>query len=154
MQRLKFAGLILLVLLAVFASCKPSAPVTPEGAFLYLRQAVNSGDAKKTALLLSQKSKKKIKKILLIFKHMDNRQAKSFSALSGIPSEKIKGMSVSDFMHYYVFSERGKRFRNVTAGNIVSIDLNGSGAVVRVDNGMMLDFIKEGPYWKLNYTSF
>ena len=40
--------------------------------------------------------------------------------------------------------------RKMSTHKIIGIDVKGKKATIRVENGMELGFVKEGPYWKFD----
>jgi hypothetical protein len=152
MHPLKQACLFLIPVLAL-ASCKPQAALTPQAAFHDLKTAFEKSDAGSLERQLSYRSTMKIRRMVALFSRMEDRQLESLSKKFGVPAEKLRNLSVRD---YCVLTLSLDRDRNVigtaTRYKIVGINREGGGATVRVENGMELVFVKEGPYWKFDMT--
>jgi hypothetical protein len=150
MRVLKAAPLVICAVIQVL-SCKPQAALTPQAAFHDLREAFRSSDAASLERQLSRGSVKKIRHIALLFSRMGDRQLESLSGKFGLPAERLRRLSVRDYCAIILSFERGRNAVAVAIKyNIVGVDRDGSLAVVRVENGMELTFVKEGPYWKFD----
>ncbi|MBN2159429.1 MAG: hypothetical protein JW807_08535 [Spirochaetes bacterium] len=132
-------------------SCKPQAALTPQAAFHDLRAAFRSSDAASLERQLSQESLKKISRIASLFSRMEERQLEALSGRLGLPAERLKRLSVRDYCAIILSFERGgNAVATALRYDIVGVDRDGVRALVRVENGMELTFVKEGPYWKFD----
>lgn len=136
-------------------SCKPEGPLTPEQAFEQLRKAYYKRDAAAVINILSKGSLEKMGSIISKFRSMDEFQLKSLSARFGATVEEIKNLSAEDYMDIQ-FSTGEKlgddALNEIIKYKIISVEKNKAGdrAVVKVENGMELVFVKEGGYWKFS----
>ena len=148
--------LIFFLLLSIFlflSTCKPMGPLTPADAFNELQSAVAESNSERIYRLLSKKSKEKIDKVLIMFSKMDNDQLKNLSEKYGVAEKIFKDMSVKDYITLYLYIEGKKSILNTAVSQkVISIDWSGDEAVVRVSNGMELEFVREGPYWKFDMS--
>jgi len=153
MHLLKPARLFL-VLLALL-SCAPQAALTPQAAFHDLKDAFRKSDAAGLERLLSRDSVRKIRYMTGLFSRMDERQLDALSEKFKVSPERLKKLSVRDYCALTLSPGRGSNvIGTATARAVVGIDRKGPRAVIRVDNGMELPFVKEGPYWKFDMTGF
>ena len=140
------AALILLV-----CGCGAGGPLTPEEAFTQLKRAYASADAPALMDLLSGRSRKNIDLIIAEMRQLDGGQAKAISRQLGVPEDRLRSLTPVEYLALQL--ELSKRYgedtaMQATAHGIIGTDVKDGRAVVRVDNGMDLIFVKEGPYWK------
>jgi hypothetical protein len=141
-------------LLVIFQTgCTPQAALTPRAAFHDLKNAFQKSDAASLERQLSDRSIKKIRRMTLLFSRMDGRQLESLSKKFGVSPERLKNLSVRDYCALTLSWDRNRNVMGAaTSKNIVGINREGNRATIRVDNGMELEFVKEGPYWKFDMT--
>jgi hypothetical protein len=130
------------------------APVSPADAFYELKKSFAGNDYDKTISLLSDMSISKIKKTSEIFSSMDDAALKSAASAYGVNPERLKKLSVKDYLAVYSNSGKQNVLMSAFERNILGIDKNGNEAIITVDNGMKLRFVKSGPYWKFDMTEF
>ncbi|MDY6935815.1 MAG: hypothetical protein SVZ03_16550 [Spirochaetota bacterium] len=153
MRILKTLLMILFAISIVPLSCKLEGALTPEEAFDLFTNAYYKSDADKVLNLLSEESKEKINEIIKMISSMRDDQKKSLSEKFGINIEIMNKLTIKDYISLQLTI--GKASGNdvimeINKHKIIGIDQNGTRAVVRVENGMELNFVKEGPYWKLD----
>jgi len=141
---LKACGIILLLM----SGCTPQAALTPQAAFHDLQQAFLRSDAAALERQLSTASVKRVRRMASLFSNMDDRQRAAVAKRLQIDEERIKRLSVRDWCALAVRMDKG--LREAASCRIVGIDRSDGRATIRVDNGMELYFVKEGPYWKLD----
>lgn len=147
---LKPAWLLLVPMIAC-AGCAPQAALTPQAAFHDLKNAFQKSDAASLERQLSAESIKKIKVMNSLFSKMGDRQLKALSEKFGAEPERLRNLSVRNYCALVLALDRGKSvIGTATSRAIVGIDREGGRATVRVENGMELVFVKEGPYWKFD----
>lgn len=144
-------SLILLVPMILSLSCKPMGPLTPVDSFNELKKAAQTGETEHFVKLLSRGSLRKIKVTLEDLKSIEDKQAINLSEIYGIDVNQIKTLSIEGFFNVYLRNKKNILLR-ILEYNPVTINLKGKEAVIRVENGMKIYFIKEGPYWKLDFT--
>jgi hypothetical protein len=137
----------------IVAGCKPQAALTPQAAFYDMKTAFQKSDAISLEHQLSSRSIKKIERMTLLFSRMNDRQLESLSRKYGVPSEKLRNLSVRDYCALALSMDRDRNVMGIaTRHKIVGINREGNRATIRVENGMELVFVKEGPYWKFDMT--
>jgi hypothetical protein len=146
--------LIFILLLAFFSSCTPQYPITPTGAYEELKKSFKNNDYDKTISLLTDESISKIKKTSAVFSSMDDSSLNSAAAAYGINPERLKKLSVKDYLAVYSNSGKQNVLLSAFESNILGIDKKGNEALITLDNGMKLRFLKTGPYWKFDMTEF
>jgi len=154
-MRLLKSALVLLLPVIVIISCTPRAALTPQAAFHDLKEAFRKSDAAGLERQLSRDSVRKIRYMTGLFSRMDERQLDALSKKFKVSPERLKKLSVRDYCALTLALGKGSNaVGTATSRSVVGIDRKGSRAVVRVDNGMELPFVKEGPYWKFDMTGF
>ncbi len=139
----------------VLLSCAPRAALTPQAALHDLKEAFLKSDAALLEHQLSRESVRKIRYMTGLFSRMDERQLDALSKKFSVPADRLKNMTVRDYCALTLSLDREKNVIGAaTARSVVGIDRKGSRAVIRVDNGIELPFVKEGPYWKFDMTGF
>lgn len=152
MHPLKQACLFLIAAVAL-ASCKPQAALTPQAAFYDLKAAFEKSDAMSLERQLSTRSVIKIRRMAALFPRMGDRQLQSLSKKFGVPAEKLRHLSIRDYCALTLSLDRDRNVMGTaTRYKIVGINREGGRATIRVENGMELVFVKEGPYWKFDMT--
>jgi hypothetical protein len=142
---------LLLAPIIVCAACMPQSALTPQAAFHDLKTAYLKSDAASLELQLSAGSVKKIKVMTSLFSKMGDRQLESLSKKFGVEAERLRNLSVRDYCALVLAMDRGKNvIGTATSRAIVGVDREGGRATIRVENGMELVFVKEGPYWKFD----
>lgn len=150
MPVLKTMGAVMLASLA-FVSCTPRAALTPEDAYLDFKLAVKRSDGRALAEQLSAASLRKVTAMTGMLAKMDERQATAVAARYGVKPERLRRLSAADFMTVSLAAEGGSNiYKQAASQRLVGIERQGTRAVARLENGMFLSFIKEGPYWKLD----
>jgi hypothetical protein len=138
-------------LLALAWSCSPGGALTPGDAFQSLAAAYKDRDADALHKLLSDGSRQKIWKVTMMFSRMDAGQLRTLSMVYGVPEEKLRKMTVKDYCSLLLKKGlSGNVIMEAASRKMVGVRKEGKRATVRVDNGMELYFIKEGPYWKFD----
>ncbi len=142
-----FAGAI-----SLFA-CAPRDPLTPRAAFRVLKTACDGSDAAALEGMLSMESVLKVRRMTLLFSHMDARTRVSLSKGLGVPAGRLRSLTVRDYCALMLRVDRERNaFIAATRHPVVAVNRKGNMAIVRVRNGMELHFVREGPYWKFDMT--
>lgn len=153
MHLLKIQRMCIITLLCLIPSCKPDGPITPEDAFNRLRESYMKDDAESIEHMLSGKSREKISRIINMIKRMDKRQIKALSSRFNLSVDKLKDLTVKDYITLQLSLGKdigGDTIREIINSKIIWKDVRNNQAVIRVENGMELNFEKEGPYWRLD----
>ena len=149
----RIIAIALITILTLLLSCKSKGALTPEEAFKSLTSAYSKSDVEAVVKLLSLGSKEKIRKIIKMIASMNDTQLTSLSERFGVSVEKMKNLTVRDYMSIQLAIGKklgGDIIIESNKYSIVGIDVKGERANVRVENGMELSFVKEGPYWKFD----
>lgn len=152
-MRLLILAAALLVLSAGLAGCKSHGPLTPEEAFQALKTAYSRSDAEGVERLLSRGSREKIMGIIKLIGGMEEDQRNALAKRFEISSEKLGRLSVRDYLALQM--ETGKRegrdyIPEVIQYKVTGISIKGDHSSVKVENGLDLHFVREGPYWKFD----
>jgi hypothetical protein len=126
-------------------------PLTPVESFNALKKAAQTGETGKVVKLLSRESLRKIKLTLEDLKTLEEKQAANLARIYGISENSIKNLSVEDFLKVYL-ENKGNILLKILKYDPVKINLRGPEAEIQVENGMNIYFLKEEPYWKLDFT--
>ncbi len=153
MYILRNISLLISICMAFSISCKSEGPLTPEQAFEELRNAYHNKDAASVVSLLSKGSVDKVKSIITMISSMNEVQLKSLSERLGATVDEMKKLEVKDYMALQL--NAGEKIgddmmKDILKHKIIGVDIVKERSVVRLENGMELDFVKEGPYWKFN----
>lgn len=151
MHLLRF--LIITGLVLSIISCKPRGPLTPEDAFDRVKIAYEKDDSEAIEFLLSDASRKKIQNMISMIKQMPSKRLKALSKRLKVTPEDLKNITVREYLALqFKMSKRigEDTLKEITKYKIIGKDIKGNRAVLRVENGMELTFIKEGPYWRLD----
>ena len=141
------------VLFLFLFSCSGGNPLTPIDSFKAIKSAVEKKDSEKIAGCLSKKSLEKTERLKQIIKDMRNDQLMILAENYGYTQDKLKNLNQSDAVFLYFFSDRtGIKLGRYFMEKIISVDISGSSAVIKVESGIELDFIREGPYWKFDMS--
>ena len=150
MQILK-KSIVLLFLFLVY--CSGGGPLTPIDSFKAVKHAVEIKDSEKIVSCLSKGSLEKITRLKLLIKDMRDDQLLILSENYGYTQDKLKNLKQSDAVSLYFFSDHtGIKLGRYFMEKVISVDIHGSRAVIKVESGIELDFIREGPYWKFDIS--
>ncbi len=150
-MRLLMPAWLLFALLIASAGCAPQAALTPQAAFHDLKNAFRKSDAASLERQLSAGSIRKARAAISMFSKMEDRQLRALSEKFGVEPERLRRLSVRDYCALILALDRGKSVIGAaTSRAVTGIDRKGDRAAVRVENGMELVFVKEGPYWKFD----
>ncbi|MCU0822806.1 MAG: hypothetical protein MUC95_10120 [Spirochaetes bacterium] len=153
MHLLRIISLIILICMISLVSCKQEGPLTPDQAFDELKDAYNKKDAAAVIGVLSGGSVEKIKGIIGMISSMNEVQLKSLSERLGATVDEMKKLDVRGYMslQFKAGEKTGDNMMgDILKHKIIGIDTNKDKAMIRLDNGMELPFIREGGYWKFN----
>ena len=153
MYILRKLSLFIIICMISVISCKPDGPLTPEKAFEELRNAYHNKDASAVINVLSRGSIDKIRSIITMISSMNEIQLKSLSERLGVTVDQMKKLDVKDYMELQlkVGEKIGEDImKEILKYKIIGVDIIKERAVVRLENGMTLVFVKEGGYWKFN----
>ena len=143
--------IILLFLFLFF--CSSGKPLTPIESFKAIKHAVEIKDSEKIVSCLSKKSLEKTERLNQIIKDMRDDQLLILAENYGYTQDKLKSLRSTDAVFLYFFSDHtGIKLERYFMEKIISVDIYGSSAVIKVESGIELDFIREGPYWKFDMS--
>lgn len=141
------------VVLFLLISCKPAGPLTPEDAFAQMRESIEEKNSKKIISLLSQESLMKIDNVVKRINEMSDEAVEVFAKKNNINSSKLKNLSIEDYITIQIFLSEKKGdsgLRKAFKSTIVKVEESETSAVIIVENGVKVYFVKESPYWKFN----
>ena len=148
---------IILILVMVLSSCKPRGPLTPEDAFNRLKEAYSENDAGLIKNLLSQDSINKLIRITGLLSRLNDTQLRVFAVKFGVSAHRLKNLTPREYISIQLSAgeKAGEDvIREITGYRIIGKDIRGNRATIRVENGMELNFVREGPYWKCDIVDF
>lgn len=156
MHLLKKSITIITVPLLIY-SCKPRGALTPEDAFIMLRDAYSRNDSAAIENLLSRRSRKKVETIITVISQMDDARLRALAMRFDVTVDRLRDMTIRDFLSLELML--GKKIgedilADATRYEIIAKDVKGNRAILRVENGMEISFVKEGPYWKLDLDDY
>ena len=142
---------IIVLLFLFILSCSSGKPLTPVDSFKAIKHAVEVKDPEKIVSCLSKGSLEKTDKLNSLIKEMRNDQLAILSENYGYTQDKLRNLKQVDSAFLYFFSEHtGIKLGRYFMEKIISVDVYGSKAVIKVESGVELDFVREGPYWKFD----
>lgn len=153
MHLLRKISFLIIIIMIFGISCKSEGPLTPEQAFEELRNSYHKKNASAVINVLSKESIEKIKSIIIMISSMNEIQLKSLSERFGVTVDEMKKLDVINYMalQLKVGEKIGEdMMEEILKYKIIGVDIVKEKAVVRLENGMELVFVKEGGYWKFN----
>ena len=150
MHILRITGAVFFTLLLL--SCSKGGPLTPLESFNAIRTAVEHSDSNAVLKNLSSASVAKIDSLNGMIKQMRPDQIRALSGLYNCEPEKIGNMKRADYVSLYFFVKHGGTDLAVFREKVITMDIDGSIAVIRTQSGIELGFFREGPYWKLDIS--
>ena len=151
--KMKKLHLFIIFSILIVSSCKSKGSLTPREAFIELKHGYLSKNSKAVLQVLSKKSIIKIKRMCKGFHTMRPEQIRSLAQNYRINASVLKKINPEQYLHFFFFSDLNKLVDKRSL-HIVSIKGTKSKAKIILKNSLKLDFIKEGPYWKLDITDF
>lgn len=130
-------------------TCKASGPLTPAEAFKMARAAAQSSSYDVLADLLSKESIKKIHTTTSLFQAMPAERIEIVARAYGLSQQALLNLSVEDYLEVMLMDDQCI-LKNALKAEVTGIDQQGAKAIVSLHNGLFLDFVQEGPYWKLS----
>jgi len=139
--------------LLLILSCAKGGPLTPMESFEEIKRGIDAGDS--TAILkhLSSGSINKIDSLDRMVRQMGDEQLLSLAKAYGCEPASLKKMKRQDYVSLYFFVKHGREgLAGLFNQQVVTVDVDGPAAIVRVQCGIELGFVREGPYWKLDIS--
>ncbi len=144
-----------LFICCVFFLFTTNGPITPEEAFYALKGAVLQSDAEKMSHIISKKSIDRIMILSKEFSTLDIPQAGGIAEAYGINEETLRNITPQKYIEIYLRkTEEAGVLRNTLKGEVLAIRKIGDGIFFKMSNGMDVPFIKEGPYWKFDMSTW
>ncbi len=143
----------ILAILILFFSCSSDGPASPEEAFDHFKSAYVKFDGARMEKVLSERSKEKIRTIIKMFSLMDKSQLNALGKKFNKDADSLKNISVRDYLNIQISigkTTEDDLLREITKYKITGVDTGNGKASARLENGMELAFVKEGPYWKFD----
>ena len=142
-----------IVLFLFIVSCSSGKPLTPIDSFKAVKYATEKKDPEKIISCLSKESLEKITRLKLLIKDMSNDQLLILSEKYGYTQDKLNNLKPIDAVSLYFFSDHtGIKLGKYFMEKVISVDIHGLRAVIKVESGIELDFVREGPYWKFDMS--
>ena len=151
-MHLLIRSLILFVALYFCVGCTPGGPLTPSDSFIAIRSAIENNDIKEIGELISSESKNKIKRFLIIISTLDKDQLNSAAEVYNIGADKLKNIDSYGALSLYFNPGAKLNLRDIFKEDMLTIDVYENRAVIRTESGYEIDFVREGPYWKLDLS--
>ncbi len=148
----RIAAVVLACSLA-FLACSRTSSRSPEEAFEALKSAYSASDAGAVTALLSAASVEKIRKITTLIAGMGEEQQKALATRLEIPVKRLKKLTPEEYLALQF--ELGKKLnedavREAVSYKIAGVRMQNDRAVIRVENGMELVFVREEQSWKFD----
>jgi len=143
---------ILLLAICCYSGCTPNGPLTPSDSFIAVRSALEKNDIKKIGDILSSETKEKIYRFLNILSELDEDQLTATADLYNIDADKLRNLEFYGALSLYFNPGAKLNLRDIFKENIITLDVHGNRAVIRTESGYEIDFVLEGPYWKLDLS--
>lgn len=144
-----------LIIISVFifsAGCGSGGPITPEDSFSVIKEAIRSNDIKIIGEHICSSSRVKVENFRIILSRLDNAQLRTLSEFYNYDAERLKNIDFNSALSLYFRGDGKNTLRDLFSRDIIAVDILGKKAVLRLDNGVELDFKKEGPYWKFDFS--
>ncbi len=145
-------SLVLLPVIFFCGGCTPGGPLTPADSFIAVRSAIEKNDIKKIGELISSESKNKIKRFLIIISALDKDQLNSAAEVYNIGADKLKNIDSYGALSLYFNPGAKLNLRDIFKEDMLTVDVHDNRAVIRTESGYEIDFVREGPYWKLDLS--
>lgn len=144
---------ILFSLLLYFSpGCKSAGPLTPVDSYIAVQGAIEKNDIKLIGNLISSGTKAKINRFRETVSALDKDQLIIAAKFYNTDPSKLYNIDFYGSLALY-FSPRGDlSLREIFNEAISTVDIYREKAVIRTEKGYEIDFIKEGPYWKLDLS--
>ena len=135
-----------------FPGCKAAGPLTPADSYIAVQGAIEKNDIKLLGKLVSSGTKAKIIRFREVVSALDKEQLIIAAEFYNTDPSKLSNIDFYGSLALY-FSRRGDlSLREIFDEDISTVDISGKKAVIRTEKGLEIDFIKEGPYWKLDLS--
>jgi septum formation topological specificity factor MinE len=143
-----------ILLLAIFfiTGCSSGGPLTPAASFLTVRSALEKNDIKKIGEIISSDTREKINHFLNILSTLDNDQIAVIAKFYNIESDKLRNIGFYGALSLHFNPGAKLNLRDIFKEDMVTMDIIDNEAVIRTESGYELDFVREGPYWKLDLS--
>lgn len=142
-----------LILISLFASCKPAGSLTAEEALVKFQSHFKDIDTANLMIILPQEDKFKLKETLNLINEMDERTRNSFAKNYEINPDRIKNLTEEEYLYILINVIKNKNpelFRGITESSILSMDENENSANIILTSKIKINLKKSGPYWKVH----
>lgn len=140
------------LLLNFFPGCKSAGPLTPVGSYIAVQGAIEKNDIKLLGELVSIGTKAKIERFRGIVSALDKEQLIVTAELYNIDPSKLSVIDFYGSLALYFSRRNDLSLKEIFYEDISTVDIFGKKAVIRTERGYEIDFVKEGPYWKLDLS--
>ena len=143
------------VFTAFFLACTPSGPLTPKEAFTRLKNGVEKMDSEAVAGLLCSESLEEIRTVSGLFKNMPPEQLESVARYYKTSPDTMRNLKPTDYVSLVLARDYGNNtLKQAVASPLLDIERTGNNAAIKLQNGMKLLFVREGPYWKFQLKDY
>lgn len=140
------------LLLCFSPGCKSAGPLTPVDSYVAVQEAIAKNDIKLIGELVSIGTKEKINSFRKIVSTLDKKQLLITAEFYNIEPSKLSGIDFYSSLALYFSPGADFSLIEIFNENISTVDIFGKKAVIKTQSGFEVDFIKEGPYWKLDLS--
>ncbi|MFA5518262.1 MAG: hypothetical protein WDA74_03315 [Spirochaetota bacterium] len=139
-------------MLCFVPGCKTAGPLTPVDSFIAVQRAIAANDIKLIGELVSKGTKEKVDYFRKTLSTLDKEQLITIAKFYNIDPAKLPGMDFHGALSLYFSPRSDLSLIKIFNEDISYVDIFGKKAVIRTQSGFEIDFVKEGPYWKLDLS--
>jgi len=144
--------IIFILSILAAAGCGSGGPLTPHESFRNIKEGLRSNDIKAIGDNITSGSRGKVETFRLILSRLDDGQIAVLSEFYNYDAERLRNIDFNGALSLYFRSEGKNSLKELFSREIVAVDIAGKNALLRLDNGVELDFKKEGPYWRFDLS--
>ena len=139
-------------MLCFVPGCKTAGPLTPVDSFIAVQRAIEANDIRLIGELVSKGTKEKVDHFRKTLSTLDKDQLIAIAKFYNIDPSKLSGIDFHGALSLYFSPRSDLSLIKIFNEDISYVDIFGKRAVVRTQSGFEIDFVKEGPYWKLDLS--
>lgn len=139
-------------MLCFIPGCKTAGPLTPADSFITVQRAIEANDIRLIGELVSKGTKEKVARFRKTLSTLDKDQLIAIAKYYNIDPAKLSAIDFHGALSLYFSPRAGFSLIKIFNEDISYVDIFGKKAVIRTQSGFEIDFVKEGPYWKLDLS--
>ncbi len=139
-------------MLCFVPGCKTAGPLTPVDSFIAVQRAIEANDIRLIGELVSKGTKEKVDYFRKTLSTLDKDQLIAIAKFYNIDSSKLSAIDFYGALSLYFSPRSDLSLIKIFNEDISYVDIFGKKAVIRTQSGFEIDFVKEGPYWKLDLS--